>query len=179
MSWLSSRGDTLVEVVLSIAILSVVLVTSYTIANYDYRIGVQARERTEAINLAQQQAERLVAARDVAVAANPNPATAIFTGMHGNYYLDQNLAPHSCHPVAVTAFNQANGCPSGMRYQVWISSAFDAAHQQLNSTIHANWVSLIGTEANSTDFKMVVADLRTNNVRDCSVKGQGSCVYGP
>ena len=60
------KGDTLIEVVLSIAILSVTLTTAYNVANMTFRLGVAAREQTQAANLAQDQAEQLYAYREQA-----------------------------------------------------------------------------------------------------------------
>jgi type II secretory pathway pseudopilin PulG len=60
----SDRGDTLVEVVLAIAILGMVLVASFNVANAAFGLGQGAKERTQAANLVQEQAEALRNYRD-------------------------------------------------------------------------------------------------------------------
>ena len=42
----AQRGDTLVEVVMAMAILAVVLISAFNVANMSYHLGMQARERT-------------------------------------------------------------------------------------------------------------------------------------
>jgi|GEM_PF-887133 len=54
---LNSRGDTLVEVMIAVAILSMVLAASYTLSSHAARLGQSAKERTQAVAYAQQQAE--------------------------------------------------------------------------------------------------------------------------
>lgn len=56
---LKSRGDTIVEVLLSIAVLSLVLTISYGLANTSAQTNIQARERSEAQKLTEQQLELL------------------------------------------------------------------------------------------------------------------------
>lgn len=53
------RGETLVEVVMALGILSLVLVSSYALATGTFRLGRGAGERTQAVNYLQEQAEAL------------------------------------------------------------------------------------------------------------------------
>lgn len=64
MRHLDQRGDTLVEVMIATAILTVVLAASYNIAGAVFRLGQSAKERTQAANLIQEQAEALRSFRD-------------------------------------------------------------------------------------------------------------------
>jgi type II secretory pathway pseudopilin PulG len=57
-------GDTLVEVAMAIAILGMVLVSSFNVASAAFRMGQGAKERTQAANLVQEQAEALRNYRD-------------------------------------------------------------------------------------------------------------------
>ena len=59
----NQRGDTIVEVLLSIAILALALAISYSLANRSLRAGLSANARTEATAIAQGQIELLKAAR--------------------------------------------------------------------------------------------------------------------
>jgi prepilin-type N-terminal cleavage/methylation domain-containing protein len=58
------RGDTLVEVTIALAILALVLTGAFAITNKAYRIGQDAKERTQMVSDAQQQAEALQSFRD-------------------------------------------------------------------------------------------------------------------
>jgi Tfp pilus assembly protein PilV len=60
----NQRGDTLVEVTIALAILVMVLLSSFNLASYAFRLGEQAKERTQASQLAQEQAEALRNYRD-------------------------------------------------------------------------------------------------------------------
>lgn len=57
-------GDTLVEVALAMAILGAVIAAAYAVSNRAVRVGVQAKERNEAAQLQQYQAEALRNYRD-------------------------------------------------------------------------------------------------------------------
>ena len=58
------RGDTLIEVVMALTILSAVLTSGYVMANRAYISGQTAKERSELVSQAQQQAEALKIFRD-------------------------------------------------------------------------------------------------------------------
>lgn len=62
---LNNRGDTIVEVLISMAILGLVLASAFAIANRSYAIGLSAQERTEALKIAESQIEllRLISGR--------------------------------------------------------------------------------------------------------------------
>src|SRR5476651_2691380 len=60
----SQRGDTLIEVTLALAILSVVLLSSTIVTTRAFRLGQTARERTILADQAQSQAEALLSFRD-------------------------------------------------------------------------------------------------------------------
>jgi len=64
MSRLKQRGDTLVEVMLATAVLSLVLAGAFTLANRATRLSQTANERTQVSNLMQRQAELIRAAYD-------------------------------------------------------------------------------------------------------------------
>ncbi|NBU34261.1 prepilin-type N-terminal cleavage/methylation domain-containing protein [bacterium] len=53
------RGDTIIEVMLAIAVLSMVLAASYNIANRALMTGRYAQEQTEAVKQAESQLEKL------------------------------------------------------------------------------------------------------------------------
>ncbi len=59
------RGDTLLEVVFAVVIMGAVLISCASLASAAFRNGVSAKERTQAANIAQGQAEALRNLRDV------------------------------------------------------------------------------------------------------------------
>ncbi len=73
----SEDGDTLVEVLLATVLLSVVLVSAYTLSNRATRINQQAFERTQVSNALQQQAELMRAARDAYIPSQPSHTLSV------------------------------------------------------------------------------------------------------
>ncbi len=61
---LNSRGDTLIEVTIALAILAMVLTGAFATANKAFNLGQNAKERSQMVNEAQQQAEALQSFRD-------------------------------------------------------------------------------------------------------------------
>lgn len=59
----AQRGDTIIEVLISIAIIALALAISYSLANRSLRTGLSANARTEAAAIAQGQLELLKNAR--------------------------------------------------------------------------------------------------------------------
>lgn len=57
-------GDTLIEVILAIIILGTILFSAYSLTSRAFRLGQAARERSQATQLMQQQAEALRSLRD-------------------------------------------------------------------------------------------------------------------
>lgn len=114
-------GDTLVEVVMAVAIISGTLVSAYAVANNSYRLGVQSRERIEAANLAQQQAELLRTYRDVKIAANPEPTGPNVLPNGGSSF---RMLPTSPTLTTASCPVYPSGCPAGPsnRYNVSIAS---------------------------------------------------------
>lgn len=60
----NQRGDTLVEVTIALAILALVLTGAFTLANKAFNVGQSAKERSQLVGDAQQQAEALESFRD-------------------------------------------------------------------------------------------------------------------
>lgn len=101
-------GDTLIEVLMAIAIISIVIVGAYNITNQGLRIEQNAIERTQASQTISGQAEALRTIRDLAANGNtaakanwttilsrtvttaPNYATCAVSGNASPFYLDAN-----------------------------------------------------------------------------------------
>lgn len=60
----SSRGDTIVEVLISVTIISFILGAAYLLTSRSLQAGLAAREHTEALNYVQGQIERLKSAKE-------------------------------------------------------------------------------------------------------------------
>src|SRR5688572_1630115 len=60
----SQRGDTLIEVIIATVIVGVVLLSAFTLGNKAFQLGQSARERSQATQLLQAQAEGLTALRN-------------------------------------------------------------------------------------------------------------------
>jgi type II secretory pathway pseudopilin PulG len=79
----TSRGDTIVEVLLAIAIIGSVLGAAYVTSNNNTQINRGSQERLQGIKLAESQLERLKA-----LSSNPSTKDIIF-GTSGNFCLTQ------------------------------------------------------------------------------------------
>lgn len=95
---LKQRGDTIVEVMLCLAIMGAALALAYGIATRSLTQVREAQERGEALKLAEEQAERI----KQSIAINPN---IIFDGSSiRSFCIDKNLN--------VTNIASATDCPS-------------------------------------------------------------------
>jgi Tfp pilus assembly protein PilV len=69
----NSAGDTIVEVLIAVAVVSLVLGAAFAVVNRTLHNAQQAREHTEALNLLQGQLERVKALSKI-------PGNTVFTG---------------------------------------------------------------------------------------------------
>lgn len=88
MKRLNKTGDTIVEVLISIAIISTVLAGAYVTSNNSLRGSRQAQERGEGTKFAEEQLERLKE-----LANNPATHDLVFATVIGDYFcIDQTLS---------------------------------------------------------------------------------------
>jgi type II secretory pathway pseudopilin PulG len=174
----SQRGDTLVEVVVSMAILSVVLASGFSLASSSYNIGREARERTEAANLAQQQAELLTQYRDWLIDQTKDTNSDLFTT--------------ATDPVTGTNHFPANGttfrmkdsrswepCPTGCQtslYSVTITPFYATGGDKMTARVTVGWESAVSHDDNTTTFDLVMVDSRGIQPRNCEVATNPSCL---
>lgn len=64
MKYTNQKGDTLVEVLLALSVLSLVLFTSWAVVNRATQIGTAARQRVSVVDQLKEQAELIQAQRD-------------------------------------------------------------------------------------------------------------------
>jgi prepilin-type N-terminal cleavage/methylation domain-containing protein len=123
----SNRGDTLVEVLLAIAIVSLVLSASFASARQSLLNTQRSQERAEAARYVEQQLERLKVAAD-------NPETDLFNaGVTGPYCID-------------TSLNHPNGeCSTGIdgRYKLSITRS-TVSPGQYRFLVRAHWTQIGG-----------------------------------
>jgi prepilin-type N-terminal cleavage/methylation domain-containing protein len=125
---LSQRGDTLVEVLLAITIVSMVLGGAFALTRQSATTTQRAQERSEAINLAQQQTELLKAG----LAAGQN-----YSAAGSNFCVQSNL---DAYP---SSFNCRFGISDGTqrRYEVRIHNLGSDLYE-----VKATWDRLGGGE---------------------------------
>lgn len=82
-----NTGDTIVEVLIAMAIMGLVLTGAFVTVNRDSNTSVRARERSQALGITEMQLERLQS-----LAANK--AKAIYTVSPGIFCLDSSLTRH-------------------------------------------------------------------------------------
>jgi len=191
----SQSGDTLIEVVVSLAILAVTLVTSFDIANRSYSEGFQSREHTQAVFLAQEQVEKLYAFRNnlitAAIAANsstpvmqPTPSNFGYCAAAAGCHFDPGSSTPSSGPAQPIIFG-------GITYHVVIgplaTPAINVTNDQGSFVATVSWSSSVGTgqtaantgdtgtNENTTTLDAILVDNRGTIPRDCSVVGSSQC----
>ncbi|HUC86903.1 MAG TPA: prepilin-type N-terminal cleavage/methylation domain-containing protein [Candidatus Saccharimonadales bacterium] len=169
-----TRGDTLVEVVIALAILAVTFAVAYNSANLSYQTSVQAREGTVAAQLLEDQAEKLRVYRDQQVAANLGGTNDIFSAFAsgGVYYMNAN------DQVTPGPSTTCTGLPSQSQCSVAIditktSYATQPYLNEIQAHIIVQWDSLIGGLPNTSDLTYYLTDTRpVPTICDNSLAGQ-------
>lgn len=157
-------GDTLVEVILSIALISLVLVSAFNIVGASYRSAMFAKERIEAISLAQQQAERIRYVRDYE--ANNGDVIDWTVFPDTNEILDAARNRQTC---------PASGCLDriyNIKIQRVSPNAISSIGQDEMRTylIQVEWLRAGSSEMNETSLEIKIANRNINDLkRDCSV----------
>lgn len=166
----NQRGDTLLEVVIAIVIMGTILFSAYALSTRAFRQGQSARERTQATQLLQQQAEALHSLRDTSAnwAAFKSKITAVFSG-----------PALSCNPAA------ASGNSGTFRLEQsggkWIPMAGefqpgDSAHDPSDKIADFYFVRVegcfVGTSAGDTNPDRLMAVVK---VRWQGIGSSGSC----
>ena len=158
----SQRGDTIVSILLSIAVITLVIVLAYTLVSQSLRRGQAAREREQVKNLIQSQIEGL---KNLAARGEDDVTLNIF---HDDYDEDQSGVPFcleedgtitkdiryrkalSSTPGSSTfpSVDQTDDCETfGLELEnLWIiyDSADSASNEQHLFTVRADWVSAVG-----------------------------------
>lgn len=166
-------GDTLVEVTLSLAILSIILVTSFSVAALASTTNLLARQRTQAINLLQEQVEALHWYRDHNV-AHGQPA---FSGLRGpglgsanSFYMKQLAGVWVSAPNTVTL--NADGSAPG-EYSITINRTGGSLE---TFTLTATWSGTAsGGSQKNTKLVTNLVDASAYKPIDCSDSSSPLC----
>ena len=138
------RGDTIVEVMMSMAVIGMVIGVSYSIANRSVRAGRMAQEQTEALKLTESQIELVKAA-----AENPALTSALY--VDGNTFC---ITVDPATSVLAVVPNTNAGClnrGTAGRYAVKVRyTKFTGATITDNFLATTSWESLTGP----TDIKI-------------------------
>lgn len=126
------RGDTIVEVLIATAIISLVLVLAYATATRNARVAQETREQTQAVKIAERQVELLRNSNLTSPAVLPTAA-------------------NPCYPVGATtpgaACDNFTADGSGATYQVRITPPTGTGDVY---TVQVEWDTLAGRTANVT-----------------------------
>lgn len=142
----NSRGDTIVEVMIAVTVLTLIIGTGYAIATRSLKGARQAQEHAEALKLAEGQVEKLKAR----VVSNNNDIFSQPRGFcmdsTGAPVLNNNPAPTAATPdnfgayVASCKVNPNNAvCATSFCYQIGIRKALDDTF-----TVTVRWDSVTG-----------------------------------
>jgi hypothetical protein len=175
----SSKGETIIEVTMAIAILATTVVMAYATANTSTHIGVQAKEHIQAVHLAAQQADRLKAKRDADMVALPTIASGNILGVGSTYgpcaiatgpkcYINSSLIASAAgatgQPCPAAVF------PAGTNCHVWFERdpSNNSGNSKTHFTTHVTWDSQNGNQTNTVAIDVILVDKRDFKPQDCS-----------
>lgn len=171
-------GETLVEVIVALAILATVLSSAFNVATLAYRDGTSSKERTEAINFAQQQAEMLRQYRDVAQQIPAIAGAPVYPVAVAPCAPSTAAIPTTCYHMQepsvpggfITAVPGDLTDPTG-RFRVGIAQgpAPPPGYKLVNYLITVQWEPAIysGGAPNVAQLKLSLADHSSFNLRPC------------
>ncbi len=184
-TWRNQRGDTLVEVILALAMLSFIVVSSLTLSLRAYRQGQEAKERTVISNLMQEQAEGLRSLRDRETWRNPGfasngPPTGVGTHVAtgGPFHMEKNAAGKwVVRDGAVVLNSQFNFNITAFKY----SHPGDVVNGDnlYQFDLKADWPSSTPGVNNTANFSYLLGNLDGLKPYDCSNLGPGSATGQP
>lgn len=135
---LTNRGDTIVEVLICLALVSLILAGAYSLTNQNVRQIQDTNERSQALQLAQEQIERLRIFVPAQIAAGQSTALA-------NQCLDSGASPQSPSSPqnpddcdVSPSGSLATDCSSPFCYKIVIVAAAANSYQVI-----VTWPSLV------------------------------------
>jgi len=116
---LGQNGDTLIEVVLALVVLTSVLVGAFAVARVNRADTANGLQRTQAINLVQEQYSALRAFRDGS-SSNPGSWGAFESGVYNAIKALPGCIPSSAAPSIACSFHLERNGISGIGYGQWV-----------------------------------------------------------
>jgi type II secretory pathway pseudopilin PulG len=163
MRWHS--GDTLIEVTVALAILATVLSSGYALINLSSRVGQTAKERTQAIDYAQEQAEALRSYRD----KNQTSFSVFdFAPFTGTFHMESLAGAWTPKPGSYI--------PSSF-YTIQVTRVALTATpvQKYRFTVAVTWASILG--GTPTNQSTIITDLANiGGLVPCDNSVSGSCL---
>jgi Tfp pilus assembly protein PilV len=144
------RGDTLVEITIAMAILAMVLTSSVVLGVSAMHIGGESRQRSQAAELAQEQAEGLRSFRDTAGWTAFNTDTSIASG--APFHMDSTGGSWAADTGSFVP--TIGGNPSAYTIAM-TSTSLSASERRFDIT--ANW-NAPGGRADSLQFTYYLVD---------------------
>jgi hypothetical protein len=148
------RGDTIVEVIVGIAVLGTALAGAYVASSHNLQQGSDAGNRNRAVAYSQQQVEQLAAAdKTGAISAYSlqNPGKTFCIDQHGAYIYNGNQPCSVCITAGglADAVVGSGSCPNLSDRKLYqVSVIFDASSQVF--TTNVTWQAPNGSGQNST-----------------------------
>ena len=163
-----NRGDTLVEVMLATAVLSLVLAGAFSITNKATRVNQSANERTQVSNLMQREAELLRASKDADSAvfwaaintgrltSTENTSPCDISSGNGNpsdeaFYTEDNL---TISDITLASGNQMLDYEPNDLFDVWVEAVNGPAGTYTDFFIYGCWEGIGGEVAQSSGLVM-------------------------
>lgn len=178
MKYLSKTGDTIIEVLLTMAVLGIVLAGAYAATTRSLNNIYRAQERVEALKLVEGQLEVLdllgksTKPADVASPTNIFGATHVFCidTSNNNAVIDATNPTVNIGAVLPTLFSNSDfgniaNCSSGInsRYHLAIERKDDAGPNTGSIfSVHARWDSAGGNSSGTNGHDEVVVRYRLN-----------------
>jgi len=163
---IAQTGDTIIEVLIAIAIISLVLASAFAITSRDLQDIHQAQEHTSGLKFAENQLEQLrsMATSNFSDPANPGPSYTIFSDPNafcintsGTVQNSTTSPILSINPTNFPVLNSSSdnlsiysqppsGCTfiNGVNYQVAIVRLDTASSPSHIFTVHVRWDSIHG-----------------------------------
>lgn len=167
------KGDTLIEVVIATVIIGVILFSAYSLSTKAFQLGQSSKERSQATQVLQEQAEALRSLRDSETwtefqdSFSTIPQTVTSTGTYRVFHVEKvttgGITKWEIKPNAtVDGFNpQLNNSSIANFYKVKILGRFtpnDLTAEKFEANIHIQWERFGGGPLEQSDLYMKLAD---------------------
>ncbi len=144
----SEAGDTVVEVLIAIAIVSFVLGASYSVANKSFRMVRQAQEHTIAAKLAEDEVENLKTYSEFDTSGN---LFAVGLKPYCLVFLKSTVPHPWLYATSIAKPNPGCIVTNGINYNLIISDYSDPSPHERVFKIQIYWDSLLNSNAKHTD----------------------------